>query len=134
MTLVRELQRARARLAQTKTEVEILTQNVKAIIADGAGVEWSDPAGRKGKGHITYKQSADGSTTDWQAAWRSLVTEAQLVMSLDAGIDLTDRVDMLDTALRLIADEDRSIALYTSPVSGSRRFVCPSHWSKNKEI
>jgi putative phage-type endonuclease len=134
MMLVRELQRARAQLAQTKTEVEILTQNVKAIIGDGAGVEWSDPAGKKGTSHITYKQSADGSTTDWQAAWRSLVTEAQLVLSVDYGRDSVGAAVAFRDVLANIADENRSVSTYTSPVSGSRRFVCPSHWSKNKEI
>lgn len=132
MALVRHLRMVREQLAHTETEVEIITQNLKAIIGTGAGLEWADPAGKKGRAHITYKVSKDGSTTDWQAAWRSLVTEAQLALSVVRG-DPMEKYEIFVDALTNIADENRSISSYTTPVSGTRRFNVPRSWSKNKE-
>jgi predicted phage-related endonuclease len=131
MMLVRHLKMARDQLAQTETEVEILTQNLKAIIGDGAGLEWSDPDAKKGKSCITYKVAQAGTKTDYQAAWRSLVTEAQLALSVK--IDPLEDVDRLVVTLQNIADENRSISTYTSPVPGKRPFNCPRAWATKKE-
>jgi putative phage-type endonuclease len=139
LMLVRSLRVARDQLAQAETYVDTLAQSVKMVIGDGAGIEWSDPDAKKGKSCITYKVSQDGTATDWQAAWRSLVIEAQLALSVP--IDPRKNIDelicdlqRLIESLRNIAKEKRSIDAYTTTVSGSRRFTCPRHWSKkNKE-
>lgn len=125
MAMVRHLRIARDQLAQVTTEVEIVTQNLKAIIGCHAGLEWTDPEAKSGKSRVTYKLSEEGSTTDWGAAWRSLVTEAQLALS-------ADRYDVaqLAHALMEIADENRSISTYTATVPGSRRFYVPNFWNK----
>jgi predicted phage-related endonuclease len=128
LMLVRSLRVARDQLAQAETYVDTLAQSVKMIIADGAGIEWSDPDAKKGKSCITHKVSKDGTATDWQSAWRSLVAEAQLVLSVK--IDPLNDIDRLVETLESIADEKRSSDAYTTTVSGSRRFTCPRHWSK----
>ena len=128
MALVRHLRLARDHLAQVTTEVEIVTQNLKAIIGCHAGVEWTDPEAKSGKGRITYKASEDGTSTDWYAAWRSVVTDAQLALS-------ADRYDVAQLAHALIdiADENRSISAYTATVPGSRRFYVPKWWNQKAE-
>jgi len=126
MMMVRALKSELAALESTETAVEILKQNLKAVCGDHAGIEWSDPSATKGKSRITYKLSKDGSKTNWQAAWRSLVTEAQLVLSTH----VRDHIGGLEDALRNIADENRSIELHTDTVPGSRRFCVPRSWSK----
>jgi putative phage-type endonuclease len=128
--MVRDLRAARERFSQVETEVEILTQNLKAVIGNNAGLEWADAEGKKGRSSISYRLSKDGSNTDWQAAWRSLVTEAQLVLSSDPNYREIP-IEPLVEALVNIADEQRSISLHTNVVPGSRRFLCPRAWSKN---
>jgi putative phage-type endonuclease len=132
MMLVRALRAELTEFDRVETAVGILKQNLKAVCGDRAGLEWTDAEVKKGKSRITYKLSKDGSKTDWEAAWRSLVTEAQLVLSVDPHDD-SDRQGELYEALTNIADEKRSIALHTDIVSGTRRFNVPRHWSKNKE-
>ena len=83
----------------------------------------ADPTAPKGRAAITHRRSQDGSKTDWQAAWRSLVAEAQLALSADSYT-----IDSLARALLAISDENRSIATYTHPVTGNRPFVTPKTW------
>jgi putative phage-type endonuclease len=130
MMLVRALRRELDVLAEAKTSSEIIKQNLKAVIGDHAGLEWTDPERKGGKDQIYYRIAKDGSKTDWEAAWRSLVTEAQLVLSVDHGYP-DDVVEAHREALTNIADEQRSIALHTDTVSGSRRFNTPRWWNKN---
>lgn len=130
MMLVRALRLARQQFDHVETEVEILTQNLKAVIGNHAGLEWTDVDAKKGKSRITYKVSKDGTKTNWESAWRSLVTQAQLVLSVDHG-DEQDNEREYAAALHQIADENRSVALHTDTVSGQRRFCVPRSWSKN---
>jgi hypothetical protein len=134
MMLVRALRRELDVLAEAKTSTEIIKQNLKAVIGDHSGLEWADPERKGGKDQIYYRIAKDGKKTDWEAAWRSLVTEAQLVLSVDserkAGITAIDVAAYYDV-LTKIADENRSIALHTDTVPGSRRFNVPRSWSKN---
>ena len=126
---VRSLRVMRDNLAQLETDIEIATQNLRAVIGERAGLEWTEADGKKGK--ITYKLSKESSKVDWEAAWRSLVVEAQLALSVK--VDPLRDVDRLVETLEGIADMHRSISTYTNMVSGSRRFTVPRAWSKNKE-
>lgn len=130
MMLVRALRAELAEFDRVETAVEIIKQNLKAVCGEHAGLEWADADAKKGKSRITYKVSKDGKKTNWEAAWRSLVTEAQLVLSVDHG-DEQDHEREFAAALAKIADENRSIALHTDTVSGQRRFCVPRSWSKN---
>jgi len=136
MMLVRALRRELDVLAEAKTSSEIIKQNLKAVIGDHAGLEWTDPERKGGKDQIYYRIAKDGSKTDWEAAWRSLVTAAQLALGAThsrGGPAKDEHIDVLLAALDEISDEKRSIALHTDTVPGSRRFNVPRHWSKNKE-
>jgi len=135
LVLANSLRETLDRLDRLKTDAEILKQNLKATIGSHAGLEWSDASAKNGKAQITNKLSKDGKKTNWESAWRSLVTEAQLVLGVTAPADgITDAfVLLMIDSLSKIADENRSIELHTDPVPGSRRFCVPRHWSKNKE-
>lgn len=133
MALVRQLKMVRESHAQSKTEMEIISQNLKAVIGERAGLEWTEiEDGKPKKRKITYRRSKDGTETNWEAAWRSLVTDAQLVLSTFEEKETYDEaVTMLVTTLKNIADEKRSVSAYTSATTGSRTFLVP--WKKNKE-
>lgn len=128
---VAELRAARAEFDRYETLTEILTQNLKAVCGAHAGLEWTElgPDGKPRKQRIYYKDQKDGEKTDWQGAWRELVTSAQLVLSTDHDFEL-----VRDTLVQ-IADEDRSIKLHTTTVPGKRPFMVPRSWSSkaNKE-
>jgi putative phage-type endonuclease len=132
MMLVRSLRAELDQLAQTKTSVEIIKQNLKAVIGEHSGLEWTDLTRPKKKDRIYFRTSKDGTKTDWEAAWRSLVIEAQLALSVDPNDDSDSQGDFHE-ALTNIADEARSRALYTETVSGTRRFNVPKWWSKNQD-
>jgi putative phage-type endonuclease len=132
LMLVRSLRAELDKFSQAETSVEIIKQNLKAVIGDHSGLEWTDATRPKKKDHIYYRTSKDGSKTDWQASWRSLVTEAQLALSVDHKYDDDMEIISYRDALTNIADEKRSIELYTSTVSGTRRFNVPKWWSKNQ--
>jgi hypothetical protein len=141
MATVHRLRLALERSREVEAEVEILKQNLKAVCGDHAGLKWGDPAEKKGRSSISYKASKASSRTNWEAAWRSLVTEAQLVLSATGDIldcaqsddwsTVMSKLGDWSTALTNIADERRSIALHTEPVPGTRRFCVPRSWSKN---
>jgi putative phage-type endonuclease len=127
MMQLRALRRALEELETTKTEVEVLKQNLKALCGDHSGLSWTDNDRPKGIDRIHYKNPKDSKVTNWEAAWRGLVTTAQLALSQEG----EGSIDACLQALTEIADENRSIELHTAMVPNARRFMCPRHWKKN---
>ncbi len=131
LATMRSLRRALEELETNETEVEILKQNLKAVCGEHSGLVWTDLDRPKKVDRIHYKLAKDSPKTNYQSAWRSLVTEAQLVASVVRGPMEDGAIDAMMQALGNIADENRSLSQHTATVSGTRRFNVPRHWSKN---
>lgn len=128
MMTMRALRRALEEQEHIETEVEVLKQNLKAVCRDHSGLVWTDLDRPKKVDRIHYKQAKDSHPTDYQSAWRGLVTTAQLALSIPSQ---DGAMDACLQALTEIADEKRSIALHTHNKPGTRRFNVPRHWFKN---
>lgn len=128
MMQMRALRRALEELETTETEVEILKQNLKAVCGEHSGLVWTDNDRPKKVDRIHYKKAKDSHPVNYQAAWRGLITTAQLALSIE---NQDGAMDACLQALAEIGDENRSLALHTSTAPGTRRFNVPRHWSKN---
>ena len=135
MALVRQLRLSCDDMHHTKAQIDIIIQNLKAMIGPRAGLGWTElEEGKPKQRKITWRQAAGSTDVDYHAAWRSNVTDAQLVLSTFEEKDTYDEaVNMLITTLKNIADENRTLSTYTSTAAGSRRFLMPKYWSKNRE-
>lgn len=100
---------ARESLSDCEHEVDTLTQQIKLVIGDRAGISWTE----QGKNlKITYR-SSESRRTDWRAAFDALVQRGG------------DSVEKLASEI---------IAAHTTTSEGVRRFVVPRSWqTSNKE-
>lgn len=120
---VQRLRAVRAHLDAYEAEEATIEQRLKLVIADEAGLEWTDFE-RKKKSNIYYRQASDSSKTDHAAAYVELAQRVQLKFAKKPA------VVKAFNALHVEAE-----AAHTKIVPGSRKFIVPRSWSKktNKE-
>ena len=120
---VRRLREVRSQLDALETEEATIEQRLKLVIADEAGLEWTDFEHKK-KSHIYYRIASDSSKTDFTAAYAELATRMQLHFAKKAAVV---------KAFNKLHEE--AAAAHTKVTSGTRKFICPRSWSKknNKE-
>lgn len=115
--LLQQLRDARLAQARADKAYAALAAKVQDIILDAAGI--TSPLGT-----VTWRQSADRTTTDWDlvaASYRALLRQ---VHQEGGDVSHLPGWDASDEAL------DTIVGLYTHTTPGSRRFLPPTSWTK----
>lgn len=149
LRLIAELREARAVFDRSEVSVEELSQKIKAIIGDRAGLTWKDPdkpKPKRGKGEpmstISWKSTKPSIRTDWEKVSADLRTRAQLVLSqwqstlercaVHECQEIAEAVQAASAALADIAST-AAIDSATTEVPGNRPFNVPRYWKKEDQ-
>ena len=121
--LVEQLREARQELKAGERQEALAAAAVQNVIRDAAGL--SSPLGT-----ITWRTSADSSTTDWALVAAAYRTQLRTIR--DALLEELAGGGRVPYAPELLTDENLEalVSLYTSTRPGSRRFLLPQAWNK----